>query len=65
MSNIPLKTSEISLKIQNIKKIDTSNNHTNKTIQKTVVQILRTLEKSNIIEQVGKDGLSVIWKIKD
>ena len=60
-----LTTSDISLKVQDLKKIDKSDNSVNKNIQKIVVQILRTLEKSQIIEQVGKDGLSIIWKIRD
>ena len=60
-----LTTSDISLKVQDLKKIDKNDNILNKNIQKIVVQILRTLEKSNIIEQVGKDGLSIIWKIRD
>ena len=59
-----LTTSDISLKVQDLKKIDKSDNAVNKNIQKIVVQILRTLESSNIIEQVGKDGLSIVWKIK-
>ena len=60
-----LTTNTISLKVQNLKKIDRSDNVLNRNIQKNVVQILRTLEKSNIIEQIGKDGLSLIWKIRD
>lgn len=60
-----LTTSDISLKVQDLKKIDKRDNVLNKNIQKIVVQILRTLEKSNIIEQIGKDGLSIIWKIRD
>jgi hypothetical protein len=60
-----LTTSDISLKVQDLKKIDKSDNILNKNIQKIVVQILRALEKINIIEQIGKDGLSIIWKIKD
>lgn len=60
-----LTTSDISLKVQDLKKIDKRDNTLNKNIQKIVVLILRTLEKSNIIEQVGKDGLSIIWKIRD
>ena len=60
-----LTTSDISLKVQDLKKIDKSDNSVNKNIQKIVVQILRTFEKGNIITQIGKDGLSIIWKIKD
>ncbi len=60
-----LTTADISLKVQDLKKIDKSDNVVNKNIQKIVVQILRTLEKSNIIKQVGKDGLSIIWKVRD
>ena len=59
----PLIRSEVSLKVQDLRDIDKSDNYINKNIQKIVVEILRTLEKGNIIEQVGKDGL-IIESIK-
>ena len=61
----PLKTSDIALSCQKIKNISTANNETNKTISKNIIKTLRELEKSNIVEVVGKDGLAFIWKIKD
>ena len=63
-SDVPLNTEHISLKIQDIKEITKDDNILNKKIQKTIVSTLRQLEKSDIINQVGKKGLSIIWEIK-
>jgi len=64
-SNKPLKINDISLLCQKAKNISTQDNTINKYIQKIVVEILRKLEKSGLVEVTGKDGLSLIWKIKD
>ena len=64
-ANKPLKTVDISLSCQKAKGITADNINKNKTIQKIIVTTLRQLENKNIVEVVGKDGLSLIWKIKD
>ena len=64
-ANKPLKTADIALSCQKIKNISTTNKETNKTISKNIIKTLRELEKSNIVEMIGKDGLAFIWKIKD
>ena len=61
----PLKTSDISIKVQKLKDININDNFINKNIQKIIVEHLRAMEKSNLVEQVGKDGLNILWKIKD
>ncbi len=64
-SNEPLKTSEVSLSCQSVKNIVSDDVATNKTIQKIVVLTLRELEKKNLVKAVGKDGLAILWKIRD
>lgn len=60
-----LKTDEISLKVQELKNIDINDNEINRSVQKSIVLTLRTLEKQGLVIMIGKDGLSIIWKIKD
>ena len=61
----PLKTSDITLSCQNAKGITTHDKEQNQAIGKVIVETLRQLEKNTLVEVVGKDGLSLIWKIKD
>ena len=61
----PLKTSDITLSCQNTKGITTHDKERNQAIGKVIVETLRQLEKNTLVEVVGKDGLSLIWKIKD
>jgi len=61
----PLKTDEISLLCQKLKQLPTDSESSNKSIQKMVSTALRGMEKSRLVEQVGKEGLSIIWKIKE
>ncbi|PHS55996.1 MAG: hypothetical protein COB17_10570 [Sulfurimonas sp.] len=35
-----------------------------KTFNKSIIGVLGTLEKNNLIERTGKDGLLIIWQIK-
>jgi len=64
-ANKPLRTDEVSLLCQELKQIPTDSERDNKTIQKIVVETLRGIEKNSLVEQVGKEGLSIIWKIKE
>ena len=61
----PLKTSCITLSCQRSKNISTDDKEINKAVGKIIVETLRQLEKSNLVEVVGKNGLSLIWRIKD
>ena len=63
--NEPLKTIDVTLSCQRAKNISTENKETNKAVGKIIVETLRQLEKGNLVEAIGKDGLSLIWKIKD
>lgn len=64
-ANEPLKTSDITLSCQNAKGITTANKEKNQAIAKIIVETLRQLEKNSLVEAVGKDGSSLLWKIKD
>ena len=64
-ANEPLKTSDITLSCQTAKGITTDDKEKNQAIGKVIVETLRQLEKNNLVEAVGKDGLSLLWKIKD
>lgn len=61
----PLKTSQISLEVQNLKNISKNDISVNKDIQKICVGFLRTLTKNNLVEEIGKDGLNILWRIKN
>ena len=61
----PLKTSQISLKVQSLKNISKNNISVNKDIQKICVGFLRTLAKNNLVEEIGRDGLNILWSIKN
>ena len=60
----PLKTSDITLSCQTVKGITIDDKEKNQAIGKVIVETLRQLEKNNLVEAVGKDGLSLLWKIK-
>ena len=64
-ANEPLMTSEISLKLQKIKNIDTKDNFINKNIQKIVVEQLSTIERSRLVVSAGRNGLNKLWCIRD
>jgi DNA-binding HxlR family transcriptional regulator len=61
----PLKTIDVTLSCQRTKNISTEDREINKAVGKIIVETLRQLEKNKLVEAVGKDGLSLIWKIKD
>jgi len=61
----PLKTSLVALSCQNAKGITQNDTETTRAVGKIIVETLRQLEKKNLVETVGKDGLSLLWKIKD
>ena len=59
-ANKPLRTDKVSLLCQELKQLPTDSESDNKTIQKIVVETLRGLEKINLVEQVGKEGLYAV-----
>lgn len=60
-----LSTEDISLKLQDIKAIPKDDIVLNKKIQKTVVSLLRKLESANLVNQIGRKGLEILWDIKE
>jgi hypothetical protein len=61
----PIRTDKLSLIIAEYKQLDISNNTEKRNFQKSIIGTLSILEKSNLIERVSKDGLVIIWKIKE
>ncbi len=64
-SDKPLSTEDISLKLQDIKKIRKDDTVLNKKIQKTVVAMLRKLENIGLVSVAGKSGMAISWSIKE
>ncbi len=60
----PLSTSEVSRKIAFDKGIDSDESFDFERFCKVVLASLSRCESSGLIERVGKDGLSILWKIK-
>ncbi|WP_332444653.1 hypothetical protein [Wolinella succinogenes] len=59
----PLRTEEISLRVQETKRIPTNDTTINKKIQKSVVDVLRKLERDGLVRFVGKEGIEILWEI--
>ena len=64
-SDVPLKTNEIALRIAEIKGVLLSDEAQQQNFQKTIISSLSTIEASGLVQRVGKDGLMIIWKIKE
>lgn len=60
----PLKTEEISDMIIEKKDLSFEDSSSKRTFNKSISNVLATLEKNELVERVGKDGLMVIWQIK-
>lgn len=63
--DIQLSTHELLQKIMTIKNIEYVDSIDERNFQKGVLAILNNAHKSNLIEKVGKDGLNIVWKIKE
>jgi len=61
--NKPTKTDEICKMIASKKSLSFEASEDNKSFNKAVTNVLNRIEKDNLIERVGKDGLMVIWQI--
>lgn len=60
----PLKTDEITQYLSDIKSISIDSDYERRTFQKSVVGALDRLQKDNLVERAGRDGLIMIWQIK-
>lgn len=61
--NEPIKTDKLSNIIASKKGL-ILDSFQQKTFNKSIIGVLSTLEKSDLIERTGKDGLVIIWQIK-
>ena len=59
-----MKTDEITDEIIRIKELKNDRDTTYK-VQKSVVNQVSLLENSSLLERDGKEGLSILWKIRD
>ncbi|NBK98000.1 MAG: hypothetical protein EOM50_08280 [Erysipelotrichia bacterium] len=59
----PLRTEEVSLRVQETKRIPVHDTTINKKIQKSVVDVLRKLERDGLVCFVGKEGIEILWGI--
>ena len=64
-SNLPLSTDKISDIIATNKNLSFENKTDKSNFQKSILLALNTCLSNNLVEKVSKDGLSIIWKIKE
>ena len=64
-SDIPVSTDKISDIIVTNKNLSFENKTDKSNFQKSVLSALNTCLSNNIVEKVSKDGLSIVWKIKE
>ena len=64
-SDIPVSTDKISDIIVTNKNLSFENKTDKSNFQKSVLLALNTCLSNNIVEKVSKDGLSIVWKIKE
>lgn len=64
-SNLPLSTDKISDIIAINKNLFFENKTDKSNFQKSILLALNTCLSNNIVEKVSKDGLSIVWKIKE
>ena len=62
--NEPIKTDKLANIIADKKSLILDDNQ-QRTFNKSIIGVLSGLEKNKLIERTGKDGLVIIWKIKD
>ena len=64
-SSLPISTDKIS-EIISVNRNLTFENKTDKSnFQKSILLALNTCLSNNLVEKVSKDGLSIVWKIKE
>ena len=64
-SDIPLSTDKISDIIATNKNLSFENKTDKSNFQKSILLALNTCLSNGIVEKVSKDGLSIVWKIKE
>ena len=64
-SDIPLSTDKISDIIATNKNLSFENKTVKSNFQKSILLALNTCLSNNLVEKVSKDGLSIVWKIKE
>ena len=64
-SDIPLSTDKISDIIATNRNLAFENKTDKSNFQKSILLALNTCLSNNLVEKVSKDGLSIVWKIKE
>ena len=64
-SSLPISTDKISEIIATNKNLSFVNKTDKSNFQKSVLFALNTCLSNNLVEKVSKDGLSIVWKIKE
>ena len=64
-SDIPLSTDKLSEIIAVNKNLSFENKTDKSNFQKSILLALNTCLSNNLVEKVSKDGLSIVWKIKE
>ena len=64
-SNLPISTDKIADIIAVNKNLSFENKTDKSNFQKSILLALNTCLSNNLVEKVSKDGLSIIWKIKE
>ena len=64
-SNLPLSTDKISEIIATNRNLAFENKADKSNFQKSILLALNTCLSNNLVEKVSKDGLSIVWKIKE
>ena len=61
---VPTKTDDLSKLIANKKEIILRTAEQERSFNKSLINVLGTLERNDLVERIGKEGLTIIWKIK-
>ena len=64
-SSLPLSTDKISDIIATNRNLAFENKTDKSNFQKSILLALNTCLSNNLVEKVSKDGLSIVWKIKE
>ena len=64
-SSLPISTDKISEIIATNKNLSFENKTDKSNFQKSILLALNTCLSNSIVEKVSKDGLSIVWKIKE
>lgn len=64
-SEVPISTDKISEIIATNKNLSFENKTDKSNFQKSILLALNTCLSNNLVEKVSKNGLSIVWKIKE